>query len=139
MDLFDSSTVFPRSISQTNGQDIDTLRILHALRLAVIMKMLIAATDLPARGDDRSTQLNVLQSLQDFQIESVLSELEKQYPTQNEPEEWVSALEEKVAPAANATSDAPHLTRSMTSPLTRGAQLVRQITIAITHHYDAFG
>jgi len=139
MDLVDSVGVFPRDETGTDIQDIDTLRILHALRLAVIMKMMIAATELPARGDDRSTQLNVLQSLQGFHIEAILSDLEKQYPTKSEPQDWVQDLQEKVDVKLDTQGTKSPLTQSMISPLTRGAQLVRQATVAITHHYDAFG
>ena len=139
MDLSDSANIFARNDPQNDPQDIDTLRVLHALRLAVIMKMLIASTELPARGDDRSTQLNVLQSLQGFQVDAILSDLETRYPNESETLDWVGKLQEKVKLQDGAVSQTSPHTRSMISSLTRGSQLVRQISIAITHHYDAFG
>jgi len=73
------------------GQD-ESLQILHALRLAVVMKMLIVATDLPANGAEQSGQLNVLQRLQTFQIDGIISELEDRYPARSEGLDWTKKL-----------------------------------------------
>ena len=54
------------------------------------------------------------------------------------PLEWTKALSEK--------TDTPvisggflHISDFVIKPLDRAKDLVRQITIAVTHHYDAFG
>lgn len=142
LDVFDSKRYFEDC--ETCGvsfsfEDDETLQILHALRLAVIMKMMIVATDLPADGGERATQLNVLQRLQSFQIDSILADLKERYPENREALEWTSKLQEKTGEAIGQKGGYPHIAQSVIKPLERASELVRQITIAITHHYDAFG
>lgn len=117
----------------------DTLIVLHALRLAVIMKMMIVATELPAHGDENTSRLNVLQRLQNFQIDSVIADLERRYPETTDALAWTEELTVKTKVPAAGPGGYPHIAHTIIKPLTRGAELVRQITIAITHHYDAFG
>ena len=140
MDLFDAQKLLKpcgESISPCSGDE--TLKILHALRLAVIMKMMIIACDLPAHGDERSTQLNVLQRLQNFEIDSILADLKDRYPSISADLSWTQELQEKSSNPTISEGGFPHISQSVIKPLERAAQLVRQITIAITHHYDAFG
>ncbi len=142
LDVFDSTRFFEDC--ETCGvsftfEDDETLQILHALRLAVIMKMMILATDLPADGGERATQLNVLQRLQNFQIDSILADLKERYPESRVALEWTEKLQEKTLQTPGKEGGYPHISQSIIKPLERASELVRQITIAITHHYDAYG
>lgn len=121
------------------SEDDQGLKILHALRLAVIMKMLVLATDLPAYNENGVSQLDVLQRLQHFQIDSIIADLEETYPSQKESMDWVDRLTEKSDVQSSNIGGFPHITETVIKPMTRGAALVRQISIAITHSYDAFG
>ena len=131
LDLFDTLTAFEGE----GGNDI--LSILHALRLAVVMKMMIIAAELPVVGDSETSRLSVLQRLQTFQIDAILSDLEERYPEQSAPLDWTKQLTETVEQAD--TSGFPHIAETIIKPLTRARDLARQITVAVTHHYDAFG
>lgn len=117
----------------------EELKILHALRLAVIMKMLIIATDLPAHGEEDTAQLNVLQKLQTFQIDSILADLKVRYPAVQKGLAWTEELTEKTDAPVAPPGGFPHISETIIKPLERASQLVRQITIAITHEFDAYG
>ena len=139
LDIFDSLDFFCTYDSCLIFDNDDNLQILHALRLAVIMKMLIIATDLPAIGPEGTSQLNVLQKLQTLQVDGILSDLKDRYPEIREALQWTEKLTEKTdAPVAPA-GGFPHITETVIKPLERASELMRQITIAITHSYDAYG
>ena len=76
--------------------------------------------------------------MQTFQINEIIEDLYERYPAKTDTLEWTQALSEK--------TDAPvvgdgfqHITDEVIKPLIRAKDLVRQITIAVTHSYDAFG
>ncbi len=147
MDLSNRLRMDQFNVDKTLGQsdlvcthcDPETLKILHALRLAVIMKMMIIATDLPAMGDENTSQMNVLQKLQTFQIDTILEDLKQRYPEKRDALSWTDDLVEKTGQNVGGSGGYPHIAETIIKPLERASQLVRQITIAITHHYDAFG
>jgi len=143
MDLFDSLRFFEECGKACQSDiifdDIDVLQILHALRIAVVMKMMIIATELPSIGDERSSQLNVLQRLQTFQIDGILDDLRRRYPENRAALDWIDNLAEHSDVPAARSGGFPHISETIIKPLQRGSELVRQITIAITHHYDAYG
>jgi phosphoenolpyruvate carboxylase len=115
----------------------DVLVLLHALRLAVVMKMMIIATELPVVSDSDTSRLSVLQKLQTFQIDSIIEDLRVRYPEISPSLDWTKQLtEETNLPDGSGFA---HLTTAVIKPLTRARDLVRQITVAVTHHYDAFG
>ena len=140
MDSFDAQRhLQPCGPDELSCPGDETLKILHALRLAVLMKMMIIACDLPAHGDERSTQLNVLQRLQNFEIDSILADLKDRYPMMSEDLSWTEELQEKSSDGPVMAGGYPHLFQTVIKPMERASELVRQITVAITHHYDAFG
>lgn len=139
MDVFDSVRTFEACQDGLKFEDDDSLQILHALRLAVIMKMMIIVTELPAMGEEGTSQLNVLQKLQTLQLDRIVSELKARYPASQEALKWTENLQEKTDYPVAPSGGFPHISQSIIKPLERGTQLLRQITIAITHHYDAFG
>ena len=139
MDVFNSVNAFKRADRDATFEDIDVLQILHALRLAVIMKMMIIATELPNAGDDSTSQLNTLKRLQIMDIDGILADLKTQYPETREALEWTETLAEKTDQPVSVAGGYPHITEAVIKPLERASDLVRQITVAITHHYDAFG
>lgn len=140
MDLFETQRAFAQASPpiETTARD-ESLQILHALRLAVVMKMLIVATDLPANGSERSGQLNVLQRLQTFQIDGILTELNERFPARSEGLEWTQKLSEKSGAPIGMGGGFPHISETIIKPLERASQLARQATIAITHRFDAYG
>ncbi|MGB6319713.1 MAG: phosphoenolpyruvate carboxylase, partial [Litorimonas sp.] len=119
------------------AEDGEVLVLLHALRLAVVMKMMIIATDLPVVSDSETSRLSVLQRLQTLQIDRIIADLEARYPETTPPLDWTRELtEETDLPDGSGFS---HISNEVIKPLTRARDLVRQITVAVTHHYDAFG
>ncbi len=130
LDLFDSLQSFE---SDPN----DVLTVLHALRLAVIMKMQIIAAELPVIGDSETSRLSVLQRLQTFQVDNIIDSLEARYPEKADRLDWINELTE--GSELQDTSGFPHIAETIVKPLARARDLVRQITVAVTHHYDAFG
>lgn len=143
MDVFDSVKSLQLCGSEIGEdftfEDDNDLVILHALRLAVIMKMLIIATELPMVGGDGTSQLNVLQKLQNFQIDTIIGDLGAYYPDEQNNLEWTKQILEKNHTPHGSYGGYPHINETIIKPLMRGSELVRQITIAITHRYDAFG
>lgn len=115
----------------------DTLSILHALRLAVVMKMMILATDLPVVSDSETSRLSVLQRLQTFQIDGIIGDLEERYPVTQPSLDWTQQLTEQTDLPDG--SGFQHIADEVIRPLARARDLARQITVAVTHHYDAFG
>jgi phosphoenolpyruvate carboxylase len=115
----------------------DVLTVLHALRLAIIMKMMIIATELPVVSDSETSRLSVLQRLQTFQIDEILEALAARYPEHSAPLDWTRELTE--ATDLPESAGFAHITETVIKPLARARDLVRQITVAVTHHYDAFG
>ena len=139
MDAYESVKYLTMAEPDLAFENDDSLKILHALRIAVVMKMLIIATDLPTHGDENTAQLNVLQKLQTFQINTILDDLKQRYPATQAALEWTEQLAEKTdMPAANP-GGFPHIAETIIKPLERASQLVRQISVAITHRFDAFG
>lgn len=139
MDTFDSIKAFKACDESIVSLERDRLTVLHALRLAVIMKMMIVATELPAHGDENTSRLNVLQRLQNFQIDSVIADLERRYPERTDALAWTDKLTVKTKDTVAGPGGYPHIAQTIIKPMIRGSELVRQITIAITHHSDAFG
>ena len=114
------------------------LQVLHAIRLAVIMKMMITATALPDATEDPTSRTNVLTRLQTFQTEAILGDLRERYPDSREDLEWTKALAEESDVIATSGGFA-HIADEVVKPLGRAADLARQVTVALTHTYDAFG
>jgi len=138
LDQYDSLRVFGRCDTEADFVPNDTLIILHALRLAVIMKMMITMTELPIISDEATSRLSALQRMQTFQIDYILRDLRDRYPSKTAPLEWTEALSEKTDEPVMSGGFA-HIADHVIKPLDRAKDLVRQITIAVTHHYDAFG
>ena len=139
MDVFDSVAAFKAADNEAEFANIETLQILHALRLAVLMKMMIIATELPAADDESTSQLNTLKRLQTFDIDGILSDLKERFPEHRAALEWTEELSEKTDLPVAPPGGFQHITEAVIKPLKRASDLVRQITVAITHHYDAFG
>ena len=138
LDQYDSLRVLGQCDDAADFAPNDTLIILHALRLAVIMKMMIIMTELPIISDEATSRLSALQRLQTFQIDDILRDLKERYPAKTAPLEWTKALSEKTDLPVTSGGFA-HIADHVVKPLDRAKDLVRQITIAVTHHYDAFG
>ena len=139
MDVYDSVRFFEACECGATFNNIETLEILHSLRIAVVMKMMIIAAELPAIGEERTSRMNVLQKLQTFQIDSIIADLQQQYPATRAALEWTEKLQEKTDTPVAPSGGFPHISETIIKPLERARDLTRQITIAITHHYDAFG
>lgn len=138
LDTYDSLRILKRCNAGTDFTPDDTLIILHALRLAVIMKMMILMTELPVVSDEATSRLSALQRMQTFQINEILDDLRERYPAKTAPLEWTKALSEKTeSPMTGGGFE--HIADEIIKPLDRAKDLVRQVTIAVTHHYDAFG
>jgi len=135
IDMFECARV----MGVERSEDDDILKILHALRLAVIMKMLVLTTGLPAYNKYGTSQLDILQRLQTFQTDSIIADLKNLYPSQTQSVDWVEQLTEKSDITTTKVGGFPHIAERIINPMTRGAALARQISIAITHSYDAFG
>lgn len=138
LDQYDSLRVLARCDDEADFKPNDTLIILHALRLAVIMKMMITMTELPIISDEATSRLSALQRMQTFQIDDILRDLRERYPAKTAPLEWTNALSEKTGEPVTSGGFA-HIADHVVKPLERAKDLARQITIAVTHHYDAFG
>ncbi len=130
-DILETRRQFPHK----TGNDV--LTILHALRLAIVMKMMIIATELPVVSDSETSRLSVLQRLQTFQIDGIIDDLKARYPAMKPALDWTRELtEETDLPDSGGFQ---HIADEIIKPLSRARDLVRQITVAVTHHYDAFG
>jgi len=138
LDQYDSLNVLALCDKDADFTPNDTLIILHALRLAVIMKMMLTMTELPVISDEATSRLSALQRLQTFQIDDILRDLRDRYPAKTAPLEWTKALSEKTGEPIASVGFA-HIAHHVIKPLDRAKDLARQITIAVTHHYDAFG
>lgn len=138
LDQYDSLRVLGQCDEEADFTPNDTLIILHALRLAVIMKMMITMTELPIISDEATSRLSALQRMQTFQIDDILRDLRERYPAKTAPLEWTKELSEKTDMPITSAGFA-HIADHVIKPLDRAKDLVRQITIAVTHHYDAFG
>ena len=139
LDVFNSVAAFKAADKTAKFDDINTLQILHALRLALIMKMMIISTELPAADDESTSQLNTLKRLQTFDINGVLADLKERFPEHRAALDWTEQLSVKTDLPVAPPGGFQHITETIIVPLERAADLVRQITVAITHHYDAFG
>lgn len=139
LDVFNSVAAFKAADKTAKFDDIKTLQILHALRLALIMKMMIVATELPAADDESTSQLNTLKRLQTFDIDGIIADLRERFPAHRAALEWTEELAEKTDIPVAPSGGFQHITETVINPLERAADIVRQITVAITHHYDAFG
>lgn len=138
LDQYDSLQVLGNCDETADFAPNDTLIILHALRLGVIMKMMITMTELPVISDESTSRLSALQRMQTFQIDDILRDLRDRYPAKTAPLEWTQQLSEKTDMPVTSGGYA-HIADHVIKPLDRAKDLVRQITIAVTHHYDAFG
>ena len=138
LDIFDSLRFLKQCEDGVDFTPDDELTILHALRLAVIMKMMVLMTELPVISDEATSRLSALQRMQTFQINEIIEDLRERYPAKTDQLEWTQALSEKTdAPVSGGGFQ--HIADEVIKPLNRAKDLVRQITIAITHRYDGFG
>ncbi len=112
--------------------------ILHALRLAVIMKMTLLATQLPQYGQPGTSGIDILKDLQNLQAGPAVERLKAAYPQKGEDMSWTDQLTEKSQEGGH-TKSYPHLVSSIIKPLERANELIKQITVAVTHRYDAYG
>lgn len=131
----------PNSLNTiSSGQDSQTecLSLLHAIRLAVISKMALIAAELPVYGSVGTSRIDVLQKLQNMQIDDIVTNLKAEYPAIGQDVSWTEGLDEGAGVKKHTTSF-PHLVETVINPLKRAGQLVRQVSIAVTHNYDAFG
>ncbi len=138
LDQYDSLRFLSNCDKTADFAPNDTLIILHALRLAMIMKMMITMAELPVISDEATSRLSALQRMQTFQINDILADLEERYPAKTAPMEWTKGLSEKTGTPVTSGGFA-HIADHVIKPLDRAKDVVRQITIAVTHHYDAFG
>ena len=139
LDMFDSLRFLTQCDENADFTPNDSLMILHALRLAVIMKMMILMTELPVISDEATSRLSALQRMQTFQINEIIEDLKERYPAKTDVLEWTQALSEKTDAPVSRGGGFEHIANDVIKPLDRAKDLVRQITIAVTHHYDAFG
>lgn len=138
LDQYDSLRHLARCDNDAEFAPNETLMILHALRLAMIMKMMITMTELPVISDESTSRLSALQRMQTFQINDIIDDLKARYPAKTAPVEWTKDLSEKTGSPVTSGGFA-HIADHVVKPLDRAKDVVRQITIAVTHHYDAFG
>lgn len=130
------------NISGINSGQIEYERpvvILHALRLAVIMKMTLLATQLPRYGQPGTSGIDILKDLQNLQAGPAVERLKAAYPQKGEDMSWIDQLTEKSHDHGNGSKSYPHLVSSIIKPLERASELLKQITVAVTHRYDAYG
>ena len=132
LDLLDAQPVFPEAAHKGH----ERLQILHAVRLAVIMKMMVLAHELPDTSEDATSRTNVLERLQTFQADAIIAELVERFPEEREGLEWTQDLDVE---ATTPLGGFEHISDAVTKPLSRARDLVRQVTVALTHTYDAFG
>lgn len=128
-------SAFPLSLVMPDN----ALRILSALRIAVLMKMQTLAAGLPQFAGDGIRNLDVLQRLQEHDVDQIVIDLKAQYPAIGANTDWTRDLTEKTQNPVSSSQGFPHLIETIIKPLERLALLTRQTSIAITHHYDAFG
>ena len=127
----------PRDVREHELAALDPARLVAQLAVVVLRAPL--DLDLVARAGGGHAQLDVLQRLQSFQIDAIIEDLRMIYPSQKDKMDWVSELTEKTDVNAADVAGFPHIAETVIKPMTRGAALIRQISIAITHSYDAFG
>lgn len=125
--------------SKLSGLALENQRILTALRIAVLMKMHILAASLPQFARAGLSNLDILRRLQDHDVDQIIIDLKAQYPEIGADTSWTKDLAEKTTHPAPTHEGFPHLVETTIKPLARAAQLTRQITIAMTHNFDAFG
>jgi len=130
---------FDRAFTQAPAPDNSALRILSALRIAVLMKMQILAAQLPQFVIEGSSNVDILQRLQENDVERIIADLKAQYPERGNKMDWIDSLTEVADNLPSSNEGFPHLAETIIKPLERASQLSKQVTIALTHHYDAFG
>ena len=128
-----------RAFTQNPAPNNFALRILTAMRLAVLMKMQILAAQLPQFVIEGSSNVDILQRLQDNDVERIIADLKAQYPERGNKMDWVNSLTEVADNLPSSHEGFPHLAETIIKPLARASQLSKQVTIALTHHFDAFG
>jgi len=130
------------SISGLDSNQLEYNRpvvILHALRLAVIMKMTLLATQLPRYGQPGTSGIDILKDLQNLQAGPALERLKAAYPQKGEDMSWTDQLTEKSQDGSGTGKSYPHLVSAIIKPLERANELNKQITVAVSHRYDAYG
>ena len=128
-----------RAFTQNPAPNNFALRILTAMRLAVLMKMQILAAQLPQFVIEGSSNVDILQRLQDNDVERIIADLKAQYPERGNKMDWVNSLTEVADNLPSSHEGFPHLAETIIKPLAGASQLSKQVTIALTHHFDAFG
>ena len=131
LDLIATNRVFPVQRPEP------AMEILHAVRLAVLMKMMVAAVALPDTSEESTSRSNVLAELQSLQIDPILLALSNRYANFDEDLSWTQEL--SVAGEPPARGDVTHIFEEVVKPLSRARDLVRQVAVALSHRYDAFG
>lgn len=115
------------------------LRLLHAVRVALIMHMLLTAARLPPATMGMIPRARILERLHALQAEEALDDLREAYPARRASAAWVERLAEDAdAPPAAGDGD-PHVNDAIITPIEQSLHLIRRIAVGVSHEFDAIG
>ncbi len=117
-----------------------SLDALHAIRQALVMHAFVVAARLPAfsRRHDLSRE-DILELVLALRIPEAVEALDEIFPAAHPGLKALEAVTEDTGQSEPALRGYPEIQASIVRPLEAVQPLIQRITVAITHHYRAFG
>lgn len=116
-----------------------SLYALHVLRIAVCMHVFYATAHLPGFSSRHDVSLPALMTLVlGFQFAEAAEKIKEIFPEAGSAPEAFANIEE-AADNIDAVRGYPEIHQTIVEPLFEADELVKEITKAIVHFYDAFG
>lgn len=116
------------------------LDLLHAIRLAFIMRIFILAAQMP-----RSSSRNEVSSDQVFEwalalnVPEVTSEMRQAFPHRSRTADGGTPFHERASYLPHGIDDYGRVETEILEPMDRAYEMVREIGTGISHHWGAFG
>ena len=116
------------------------LDLLHAIRLAFIMRIFILAAQMP-----RSSSRNEVSSEQVFEwalalnVPEVTSEMRQAFPRRSRTADGGTPFKERASYLPHGIDDYGRVETEILEPMERAYEMVREIGTGISHHWGAFG
>jgi len=116
------------------------LDLLHAVRLAVIMRIFVLAAQLPRFAQQNDTShAQILNLALALDVPDVVSFMREAFPHKVVSSQNAVSFDEAASYRPHGIDDYGRLETEILVPMEKAYELIREIGTGITHHFGAFG
>jgi phosphoenolpyruvate carboxylase len=116
------------------------LDLLHAIRLALIMRVFILAAQLPRfTPTNEVTYDEIFRKALSLEVPDVVSVMRQAFPRRTNAAYDDAAFDEKATYLPKGIDDYARIDAEILEPMEKAYELIREIGTGISHHWGAFG